>query len=171
MLTLYRLSFSYRLLYTVVLLFMTAGTAAHSLHQELRAGVAPREVAAWYRGNEQQPDAAVLLFPKRFEEVWEDVWEALTTYTLALLIFGGILVRSEAGPKVRAGLVGGYALGGLLAAAAPLLVRYVTAGFAPLLTAVLVALPALALAMAGVGVCEMWFRRTAGPRVDPARGV
>ena len=63
MLTLHRLSPSYRLLYTFVLLFMTAGTAAHSVHQELRAGLAPREVAAWYRGNEEQPDAAVFPFP------------------------------------------------------------------------------------------------------------
>jgi hypothetical protein len=170
-LTLHRLSLSYRLLYTFVLLFMTAGTAAHSVHQELRAGLAPREVAAWYRGNEEQPDAAVFLFPKSFEEVFEDVWEALTTYTLALLIFGGILMRSDTAPKMRAGLVGGYALGGLLAAAAPLLVRYVTAGFAPLLTAVLFALPALALAMSVVGAREIWFRRTAGPRIDPARKV
>lgn len=171
MLTLHRLSFSYRLLYTAVLLFMTAGTAVHSLHQEVRAGLAPAEVEAWYRGNEEQPDAAVLLFPKGPEEVWEDVWVALTTYTLALLIFGGILMRSDAAPGARAGMVGGYALGGLAAAAAPLLVRYVAAGFALLYTGALVALPLLALAMTGVAVREMWFRRTAGPRVDPARRI
>lgn len=169
MLTLHRLAFPYRLLYTAVLLFMTAGTAAHSLHQEMRAGLAPAEVADWYRGNEQEADAKVLLFPKRFEEVWEDVWEALTTYTLALLIFGGILMRSDAGPGARAGLVGGYALGGMAAAAAPLLVRYVGAGFALLYSGTLFVLPLLALAMTGVAVREMWLLRTAGPRVDPSR--
>src|SRR5665811_382589 len=130
MLTLHRLSLGYRLLYSAVLLYMTAGTAVHSLHQSTRAGLAPAAVVAWYQGNEGQPEAEELLFPKSFEEVWGDVWMALTTYTLALLVFGGILMRSDAPPAVRTGLVGGYALGGVASAAAPLLVRYVAAGFA-----------------------------------------
>lgn len=169
MLTLHRLNVPYRLLYTAVLFFMTVGTAMHSVHQEVRSGFTPAEIAAWYRGNEEQPEAVELLFPKRFEEVWEDVWVAVTTYTFALLIFGGIMTRSDATPRARAGLVGGYALGGITAAAAPLLVRYVAAGFAPLLTFALVALPLLAIAMLGVAVRDMWFRRKAGPRMDPAR--
>jgi hypothetical protein len=171
MLTLHRLSLSYRLLYTAVLLFMTAGTAAHSLHQELRAGLAPSRVAAWYRGNEDRPDAQVLLFPKSFEEVWGDAWTALTTYALALLVFGGILMRSDAAPRTRAALVGGYALCGLAAAAAPLLVRYASPGFAWLESAVLLALPLLALAMTALAARDMWPRRGAGPRVDAARAV
>jgi hypothetical protein len=171
MLTLHRLSFSYRLLYTAVLVFMTAGTAVHSLHQEMRAGLAPGDVAAWYRGNDDEPDATVLLFPKGAEEVLEDVWMALTTYALALLIFGGVLMRSDAAPRVRAGLIGGYALGGLAAAAAPPLVRYVAGGFAWIGSAALVALPLFAVAMTAVAVRDMWMRRAAGPRVDPARGV
>lgn len=171
MLTLHRLGVPYRVLYTAVLVFMTAGTAAHSLHQALRAGISPREVAAWYRGNEEQAEATVLLFPKTFEEVWGDVWTALTTYTLALLVFGGIIMRSDAAPWTRAGLVGGYALGALGAAAAPLLVRYLAAGFGALASSVLVALPLLALGMTAIGVRDMWFRRSGGPRVDPSRRV
>ncbi|HET7321440.1 MAG TPA: hypothetical protein VFI96_03025 [Longimicrobiaceae bacterium] len=169
MLTLHRLSFSYRLLYTAVLVFMTAGTAVHTLHQEVRAGLAPAEVAAWYRGNADDPEAVEFLFPKSFEEVWGDVWLALTTYTLALLVFGGVLMRSDAAPRVRATLVGGYAACALAAAAAPLLVRYAAAEFAWMETVALLALPLLAIAMTAVAVRDMWLRRAAGPRVDTSR--
>lgn len=171
MLTLHRLSRGYRILYSATLLFFTAGTAAHTLHQELRVGIRPAEVAAWYRGNEGDTEAAVLLFPRSFEEVWNDVWTALFTYTLAFLVFGGILMRSDADPRLRAGLLLGYAGGMFAAAAAPLGVRYVGAGWAWLDSAALVALPLLAAAMTALAVREMWLRRTAGPRFDPARRV
>ncbi|NIQ58866.1 MAG: hypothetical protein GWN71_37450, partial [Gammaproteobacteria bacterium] len=55
MLTLHRLNLGYRVLYSGVLLFMTAGTVAHGLHQHARTGLAPGDVAAWYRGNAHDP--------------------------------------------------------------------------------------------------------------------
>lgn len=164
MLTLHRLPRGYRVLYTATLLFFTAGTAAHTLHQAVRTGVGPAAVAAWYRGNEADADAAVLLFPKPFEEVWGDVWTALFTYTLAFLVFGGILMRSDADARLRAGLLLGFVAGAFAAAAAPLLVRYAGAGWAWLDTAALVALPLFAATMTAIPVREMWLRRTAGPR-------
>ncbi len=169
MLTLHRLTLSYRILYSGVLLFMAAGTLVHTVHQEVRIGIQPAEVAAWYRGNEADVDATVLLFPRSFEEVWGDVWTAALTYTLALLIFGSILARSAAPPALRAGLLLGYTVGGAAAAAVPLLVRYAAPGWAWLDTAALVLLPGIAMAMAGIAIAEMWLRRTAGPRFDPAR--
>lgn len=171
MLTLHRLSFGYRLLYSAVLIFMTAGTIVHGVHQHARAGVWPAEVAAWYRGNAGDPNATLFLFPKTFEEVVGDAWTVLFTYTLALLVFGGILFRSDAAPKVRAGLIGGYALAALAAAAAPLLIRYVSPVFAWFDTLALLLLPLLALAMTGIALRDMWLRRGAGPRVDPSRPV
>lgn len=165
MLTLRRLSLGYRVLYSAVLLFMTAGTAIHGVHQQVRAGLTPDAVAAWYRGNEHVPDAAKLMFPKSFEETWGDVWLALSSYTLALLIFGSIMARSGADPAVRAGLVGGYAGASLAAAAGPLLVRYADPAFAWVESVALVALPFLALAMTVTAVGEMWWLRTEGPRV------
>lgn len=171
MLTLYRLNRGYRFLYSAVLVFMTAGTLLHGVHQHARGGVSPSAVAAWYRGNADDPAAAVMLFPRPFEEVWDDVSLALTSYALALLIFGAILMRSAASPALRAALLGGYALGALGAAAAPLLVRYVAAAFAWLDTAALVLLPLLAAAMTGIALREMWPRRLDGPRVDPTRAV
>ena len=168
MLTLHRLSSGYRVLYGAVLVVMTAGTAAHTAHQAVRAGLTPGAVAAWYRGNEADADAAVLLFPRSFEEVLGDVWTALTTYTLALLIFGAILARADAGARLRAALVVGYAVGGLCAAAAPLLVRYAAPGFAWLETLALLGLPLLALAMTALVLRDL---SRPGPRLDPGRRV
>lgn len=171
MLTLHRLSLGYRLLYSGVLAFMTAGTVVHAVHQHVRGGIGPADVAAWYRGNADDPDAATLLFPKTFEEVLGDVWLALSSYTLALVVFGSILARSDARPAAKAALVAGYAAAGLVAAAAPVLVRYVAAGFAWADAAAFVALPAFACAMTAVALRDMWLRRDAGPRFDPARRV
>ncbi|MGI9190031.1 MAG: hypothetical protein ACR2F9_07785 [Longimicrobiaceae bacterium] len=171
MLTLHRLSRSYRILYSATLLFFTAGTAAHTLHQQLRVGILPAEIAVWYRGNESDLEAAVLLFPKSFEEVWEDVWLAVTSYTLAFLVFGGILTRSDAPAWLRMGLLLGFGVAAVAAGAAPLLVRYAGSGWAWLETATLLALPPLAAAMTALALREMWVRRAAGPRFDPARRV
>ncbi|HEX6941069.1 MAG TPA: hypothetical protein VF158_16750 [Longimicrobiales bacterium] len=167
MLTLHRLSLGYRLLYTGVLVFMTAGTAAHALHQHARAGIAPSDIAAWYRGNADDPNATLLLFPRSFEEVLGDASLALTSYALALAIFGAILYRSEARPGVRAALVGSYGAAGIIAASAPLLVRYASAAFAWLDAAALLALPVFALAMTVVAMHDMWRRRDSGLRLDP----
>ncbi len=166
MLTLHRLDAGYRLLYTGVLLFMTAGTVAHTAHQAARAGIRPAAVVAWYRGNENDRAAEALLFPRSAEEVLDDAWLAVTTYTLALLIFGGILYRSDAAPAVRATLIGGYTAAALVAGAAPPLVRWVSPGFAAVETAVLVLLPALALTMTTVALRDLWWRAEEGPRFD-----
>lgn len=166
MLTLHRLSFGYRFLYSAVLLFMTAGTLVHTVHQEVRTGISPAAVDAWYLGNESDPGAATLLFPKSFEEVIGDSWTALTTYTLAFLIFGSILMRSDASPRVRAALLAGYALGAMAAAAAPPLVRYGSPAFALLDTGALLLLPLLASTMTLLALRDMWLRRADGPRVD-----
>ncbi|HEX7050486.1 MAG TPA: hypothetical protein VF188_09820 [Longimicrobiales bacterium] len=171
MLTLHRLNLGYRFLYTGVLLFMTAGTVVHGVHQHARAGILPDHVAAWYRGNADDPAATVLLFPRPLEEVVADVWLTLTTYTFALLIFGAILYRSDAAPTTRAALITAYALGGLAAAAAPPLIRYVSPRFALLDSAAFLVLPALALVMTALALRDMWLRRAAGPRVDPGRAV
>jgi hypothetical protein len=171
MLTLHRLSLGYRVLYTGVLLFMTAGTAIHSVHQHVRTGVGPSAVAAWYRGNESDPDAAVMLFPRSFEETFGDAWLSITSYTLAFIVLGAILARSDAGPRAKGGLLAGYGLGAAFASAAPLLVRYASPAFAVLDTAALVAMPLIAVAISGVCIRDMWLRRSAGPRFDPARAL
>lgn len=172
MLTLHRLPLGYRILYSGVLLFMTLGTAAHTLHQAVRVGISPHAVADWYRGNEHDGAAATaLLFPRSFEEVLGDTWLALTTYTLALLIFGAILARADISPRWKAGLLLAYTLGALATAATPPLVRYRAAGFAWLDTVALAALPLLAAAMTLLCMWEMWAPLSEGPRVDPARTV
>lgn len=169
MLTLHRLPRSQRILYTGVLAFMTAGTFAHALHQHLRAGLTPAGIAAWYRGNEDDPAATLLLFPKTLAETAGDVETALVTYVLALLVLGSIVARSDAPARVRAALIGGYAAATLAAAASPLLVRYAGGGWAWLHLGATAALAALAVAITSIAVRDMWARRAAGPRFDPAR--
>lgn len=170
MLTLHRLHLGYRLLYTGVLVLMTAGTAVHTIHQAERGGLAPSAVAAWYRGNEDDAGATVFLFEKSAEEVWADVWLHSTTYTVAFLVFGSLLFRSGIRRGVQAGLLGAFATLALAATAAPLLVRYAAAPFAALLTVPLVLQPLLAVAMTAIVAGEMWFWRTAGMRFEPRAG-
>ena len=169
-LTLHRLHLGYRILYTGVLLFMTAGTVVHTVHQAERGGLAPSAVADWYRGNEGQADVTVFLFPKPLEEVWSDVWLHSTTYAIAFVVLGSLLFRSGIGRSLQAGLLAGFAGLGLCATAAPLLVRYGGAGFAWLLSVPLVALPMLAAAIFLITVGEMWLWRTAGMRYEPRAG-
>lgn len=168
MLTLHRLSLGYRILYTGVLVFMTAGTVVHGVRQHVRSGVGPALVAAWYRGNEADPAATVLLFPRSFEETLGDAWLSITSYTIAYLVLGSILVRSEASRRTKEVLLLGYGLAALMASAAPLLVRYAAAGFAVLDSAALVALPLLSLAIMAVAVRDMWSEPEAPVRFRPA---
>ena len=168
MLTLRRLNPGYRLLYTGVLLFMTLGTVVHAVHQHVRVGLSPGALAAWYLGNADDPDAAVMLFPRSFEEVFGDVWLHASTYTLAFVVFAAILFRSGAVAWLRALLLLLYALGGLCAAAAPLLIRYADPLFAWPLAAALLVLPWVGAAMTLVAAEEMWRGGGAGGvRVDP----
>ncbi|HUF12851.1 MAG TPA: hypothetical protein VMN78_07125 [Longimicrobiales bacterium] len=169
-LTLHRLHLGYRILYTGVLLFMTAGTVVHTVHQAERGGLAPSAVADWYRGNEDDADAVVYLFPKSLEEVWADVWLHSTTYAIAFVVLGSLLFRSGIGRSLQAGLLAGFAGLGLCATAAPLLVRYASAGFAWLLSVPLLVLPAVATAIFVITAGEMWFWRTAGMRYEPRIG-
>ena len=169
-LTLHRLHLGYRLLYTGVLLFMTAGTVVHTVHQAERGGLAPSAVADWYLGNEDDPEAAVFLFPKTFEEVWADVWLHSTTYAIAFVVLGSLLFRSGIPRSQQATLLGTFAVLGLLATIAPLAVRYGGSGFAWLLTVPLVLLPLLAVIATAIVAGEMWFWRTAGMRFEPRHG-
>lgn len=154
-LSLARLRPAYRMLYTGVLLFMTAGTTAHTVHQWLKGGIAPGRIAAWYRGNEGDAAAGSILFPRGLEEVVNDAWTALFTCTLALVIFGAILHRASR-ERAAAALVGGYAAAALVTAASPVLVRYVSPDLALLDSGALVALPVLAVAMTALALREMW---------------
>jgi hypothetical protein len=169
-LTLHRLHLGYRILYTGVLLFMAAGTAVHTVHQAERGGIAPSAVADWYRGNEEDPDAVVFLFPKSLEEVWSDVWLHSTTSAIAFVVLGSLLFRSSIRRSLQATLLGGFALLGFCATVAPLLVRYADDAFAWLLTVPLVVLPVVATTILAITVGEMWIWRTAGMRFEPRAG-
>ena len=169
-LTLHRLHLGYRILYTGVLLFMTAGTVVHTVHQAERGGLAPSAVADWYRGNEDDTEATVFLFPKTLEEVWSDVWLHSTTYTIAFVVLGSLLFRSSIRRTLQAALLGGFALLGFCATVAPLLVRYGDAAFAWLLSVPLVTLPVVATAICVITVAEMWIWRAAGMRFEPRSG-
>ena len=169
-LTLHRLHLGYRVLYTGVLLFMTAGTVVHTVHQAERGGLAPSAVADWYRGNEDDADATVFLFPKSLEEVWSDVWLHSTTYAIAFVVLGSLLFRSSLGRPLQAALLGSFAVLGFGATVAPLLVRWGDASFAWLLSVALLALPVTATAICAITIAEMWIWRTAGMRFEPRAG-
>ena len=157
------------MLYTGVLLFMTAGTAAHTAHQALRIGLTPAAISDWYRGNEADLEATTLLFPKTFEEVMGDASLAVSTYALALLVLGGVLARSGLARRTGGALLVAYLAGAVILAATPFLIRYSSPGWAVPASAALLALPVVAAALSGLAIWEMWARRGRGPRFDPAR--
>lgn len=171
MLTLHRLSIGYRVLYTLVLLFMTAGTAAHTAHQAARTGLAPGQITDWYRGNDVDPAATVLLFPRSLEEVLGDSWLAITTYALALLIFGAVMARSGIARRAGTTLLLAYVGGAVVLSAAPFLVAFASPAWAAPASAALVALPAIAAGLSSLAIWEMWARRARGPRFDPERAA
>ena len=169
-LTLHRLHFGYRILYTGVLLFMALGTLVHTVHQAERGGIAPSAVADWYRGNEDDADATVFLFEKSLEEVWSDVWLTSSTYAIAFVVLGSILFRSGIRRALQAALMVPFAVLALAAVAGPLFVRYASGGFAWLITIPLIVLPGLALTIFVITTGEMWFWRSAGMRFEPRTG-
>lgn len=165
LLTLHRLPTGYRVLYAGILAFFLAGYGAGLVQQHLRAGLSPAGVAAWYLGNEDDPDAERLLFEKEGHEVLDAVWKRSLADVIPAIVLIALLARASAPRGVRWGLAGaivGLAIADTVAPAAVLWSG--PAMGAPALLAQ-VGLAAAALAAAVVCWRDIGPGRGAGPRV------
>jgi Na+-translocating ferredoxin:NAD+ oxidoreductase RnfG subunit len=86
-----------------------------------------------------------MLFPRSALEVAEDAWMNLFHHTLAFLVLGGLLVRTSAPPRVKAGLAVLFGAGTLGTALGPALIRWGVPGAAVTYVATLTLLSGIAV--------------------------
>lgn len=159
MLTLHRLPRAYRVLYVGIAALLGAALLSHWARLALRHGVSPGAVAAWYLGDE-----TAMLFGKTGGEVAEDAWMNLFHHTLAFLVLGGLLVRTDAAPRTKALIGTLFAAGVLTTAAGPPLVWWGVPGAAALYVGALALLSGLGLVAAGLVTRDAVVRRAPGHR-------
>lgn len=164
LLTLSRLPVGYRILYTAVLLCFALGHAAGLLEQQLRAGLTPRGAAEWILGNEDDENAAPLLFARDGAEVLDEVWRRSLADVIPTIVVLALLFRSERAPGLRRGAALGITGLALLDLAGPALVFALGPPLGWVWWGAQCLLAAAVAGAAGLCVAEMWLRRARGSR-------
>ena len=166
MLTLHRLPVAYRVLYVGIAALLAVALLSHWWRLGLRHGVTPAAVVAWYRGDE-----AAMLFRKSAVEVAEDAWMNLFHHTLAFLVLGGLVARTDASPWAK-GTVGAlFGAGTVATAAGPPLVWWGVPSAAYAYVAMLALLSGLGVYVLGLVVRDGVVRRSEGHRGVPGSDV
>jgi hypothetical protein len=129
-------------LYVGIAALLATAVLSHWFRLALRHGVTPGAVLAWYRGDE-----AAMLFPRAAIEVADDAWMNLFHHTLAMLVLGGLLVRTDARPRAKAAIAALFGAGTLLSALGPPLVWWGVPGSAAVYVCTLALLSGLGLAV------------------------
>jgi H+/Na+-translocating ferredoxin:NAD+ oxidoreductase subunit G len=88
-----------------------------------------------------------MLFPRAAVEVADDAWMNLFHHTLAMLVLGGLLVRTDARPRAKAAIAALFGAGTLLSALGPPLVWWGVPGSAGVYVCTLALLSGLGLAV------------------------
>lgn len=164
LLTLHRLPSGYRVLYTGILVFFLAGYGAGLVQQHLRAGLSPAGVAAWYLGNEDDPDADRFLFPKEGHEILDAVWRRSLADVLPAIVLIALLARASAPRGVRWPLAGMIVTLAIADTLAPAALATGGSGWAIPAFVARVGLAAGALVVAGVCLRDVLLRRAEGAR-------
>lgn len=164
LLTLYHVPAGHRILYTGIALLLVLGYGAGLVERRLEGGLSPGAMAAWYRGNEDDPDASALLFPKEPSEVLDDTWNRAMADAVPAVVLLALLFRASSGRRVRRGLEAGIVAFAFVDMAGPGLVRWGAAWLAWPVTAARVGLFLAAVAVAALVLGDLWFRRARGPR-------
>ena len=166
MLTLHRLPRAYRVLYVGIALLLVAAMLSHWWRLALRHGVTPAAVQAWYRGDE-----AAMLFPRASIEVADDAWSNLFHHTLAFLVLGSLLVRTDAAPRVRASVAALFGAGTIVSALGPPLVWWGVLAGAVLYVGALALLSVLGCAVLALVVRDALARDARGHRGMPGTDI
>jgi len=166
MLTLHRLPRAYRVLYIGIALLLVAALLSHWWRLALRHGVSPATMRAWYLGDE-----AAMLFPRAGIEVAEDAWANVFHHTLAFLVLGGLLVRTNAAPRTRALVAVLFGAATVVSGLGPLLVWWGVPGAATLYVGTLGLLSGLGVAVLGMVARDSLAHDARGHRGTPGTNV
>lgn len=164
LLTLHRLPAGYRVLYAGILAFFLAGYGAGLVQQHLRSGLSPAGIVDWYRGNEDDPDAERLLFPKEGHEVLDAAWKRSLADVLPAIVMIALLARASAPRGVRWPLAGAIVALAIADTAAPAAVRWGGAAWGAPAFLAQTGLALAAAAAAAVCLRDIGPGRRAGPR-------
>ena len=164
LLTLRKLPAGYRVLYTAVLACFALGHATGLIEQQLRAGLTPRGAAEWILGNEDDPDAAHLLFPRDAAAVLDDVWRRSLADVIPTVVTLALVFRAG-GPGAARATLGSVLFGtALLDMTGPALVRALGPALGWVWWSAQITLTLGICACAALCVGEMWRLRASGSR-------
>jgi hypothetical protein len=172
LLTLRRLPAAYRVLYTAVFCFFTLGHAVGLLQQQIRVGLTPRGAAEWVLGNEDDPDATRLLFPRDGAAVLDDAWRRGLADVIPTIVVLALLFRSAWPGGARATLGTALCAAALLDMTGPALVLALGSALGWVWWGAQLVLAGGVAMAAALCIAEMWRFRAAGSRFHarvPAR--
>lgn len=122
----------------------------------------------WYRGNEDQPDAKEMHFPKTVLELLEVTHPHLFFQSIMFFVLCHIFSLSQVGDRRKMWLYG-LAFGSVFTEAGlPWLIRFGSSVFSPLLIASTTVMSISILILLIIPIQEMWFLRTR-PQPPPRR--
>lgn len=145
-----RTSLETKITYTGFLALMLPAIATMVAASVGRIGLSPVAIAAYYRGGGE------MSFPK---ELWQLVEEAhfhLFSVPVVLLVLTHLLFATGCPPKLRLAISASCYLGAVLEIGGPFLVRYGSAGFAPLVIVGWMLLTLGMLASVCFGLWALW---------------
>jgi hypothetical protein len=148
-----RTSIETRITYSAFLLLMLPGLGSMLALSVGRIGLRPSAIAAFYRGGQGE-----MSFPKELWQLMEEAHFHLFSVPVILLILTHLLFATGCPPRTRVVISLASWIGALLEIGAPFGVRYVSAGFAPLLIAGWALLSAGILASVGYALAALWGR-------------
>lgn len=143
-----------KLTYTGYLIFAFVGYLTIALIGLLRVGPGYQDIVLHYRGSEDEE-----LFPRAFGQMLEEAHFHAFIEGVTLLVLTHLFAATSVRRSVKIGMIL-LAFGSTLSdLASPWLIRYVADGFALLQLASWIGMGASALALIGVPLHEMWFKK------------
>lgn len=118
-----------------------------------RIGLSPHAIAVFYRGGDGE-----LSFPKQLWQLMEEAHFHLFSVPVVLLVLTHLLFATACPPRLRIAISVSAYLGAVLEIGCPFAIRYLSAGFAPLLLAGWALLAFGMLSSIGFSLWALWAR-------------
>jgi hypothetical protein len=160
-----------RILITLFSITLTVALMVGVINYQKRTQLTVRGTQEWYRGNEGDPDPAVLKFPKTTLELLDVTHPHLFFQTIMFFLLCHIFSLTQASDGLKVTLYS-VAFGSVLTEAGlPWLIRYLGGAFAPFLLVSTFVLTGTILTLLVVPIKEMWWprnsRRLPGESPEP----
>jgi len=146
-----------RILITLFSITLTVALLVGVINYHQRTQLTVKGTQEWYRGNEADPDPAVMKFPRTTLELLDVTHPHLFFQTIMFFLLCHIFSLTQTGDRLKITLYG-IAFGSVLTEAGfPWLIRYAGGGFAPFLLVSTFVLTATILTLLVVPIKEMWW--------------